>query len=174
MCLWALYHVLTWKWSNTLSILQWLNIFVLFGRFQCQIFRYLSTDFPRTPHKVLKGARPFCQFDDIENLLSVRTFRILFPGEISLDAFLSRIPLETAMCPNNRHVSSRRSHERTRAASWLVISWLSYLKGFRHTALWLGRAHISHFLHWNVSEIESTYRYIEGMTLNQYQVWFRR
>ena len=45
-----------------------------------------------------------------------RTFRILFPGKISIDACLSRIPLDTAICSNNRHVFSRRSHG-TRAAS---------------------------------------------------------
>ena len=45
-----------------------------------------------------------------------RTFRILSPGKISIDACLSRIPLDTAICSNNRHVFSRRSHG-TSAAS---------------------------------------------------------
>ena len=46
--------------------------------------------------------------------------------------------------PNNCHVSSRRSHG-TRAACWLIILWLSYIKRLQNTALWLGKAHISHF-----------------------------
>ena len=77
--------------------------------------------FQQTLHVLLRRSRKVPGHSVNLTILKIysvfRTFRILFPGEISLDAFLSRIPLETAICPNNRHVSSRRSHERTRAAS---------------------------------------------------------
>ena len=149
MCLWALYHVLTWKWSNTLSILQWLNIFVLFGRLQCQISLYPSSDLHVLITSFRKGTILsiwlYWKFTQ-----SLERSGFFFPGKISIDACLSRIPLDTAICSNNRHVFSRRSHG-TRAASWLIISWLSYLKCLQNTALWLGRVHIKHFFSWKVS-----------------------
>ena len=103
----------------------------------------------RTHHKVSKRYHSVNLI--VLKIYSVfRTLRILFPGKISIDACLSRIPLDTAICSNNRHVFSRRSHG-TRAASWLIISWLSYLKCLQNTALWLGRVHIKHFFSWKVS-----------------------
>ena len=52
-----------------------------------------------------------------------RTFRNLFPGKISFDACLSRIPVETAMCLTTVMYPPGDHMEQERLADWLYYGW---------------------------------------------------
>ena len=122
MCLWALYHVLTWKWSNTLSILQWLNIFVLFGRLQCQISLYPSSDLHVLITRFRKGtilsiwlywkftqSLERSEFYFLVKFLLIRVY-LVFPSTL-------QYALTTAMFSPGDHM------EQERLPDWLYHGW---------------------------------------------------